>query len=144
MALEGEYARSPSNWAANQAEAYEASGGKTSNTQLGVPIVILTTVGRRSGSLRKTPLMRVEEDGSYAVIASNGGAREHPAWYRNLVDEPRVMLQDGAEPVDMLARVATGEERETWWRRAAGVWPGYDAYQTKTDREIPVVLIEPL
>lgn len=142
--LEGEYRRSPSNWAANQAEAYEASGGTKANTMRGVPVVILTTRGRRSGMLRKSPLMRVEHDGTYAVIASQGGAPDHPRWYLNLVEEPHVMLQDGPGPVDMLARVATGAERETWWRRATDVWPDYDTYQTKTDREIPVVVLEPL
>ena len=144
MALIGEYERSPSDWAADQAEKYEASGGAEANTLRGVPVVILTTKGRRSGKLRKSPLMRVEHDGSYAVIASQGGAPKHPAWYLNLVEEPHVMLQDGPEAVDMKARVATGGERETWWSRATDVWPDYDTYQTKTDRQIPVVLVEPL
>ncbi len=142
--LQGDYLRSPSNWAAKQAEAYEASGGAKANTLRGVPVVILTTKGRRTGGLRKSPLMRVEHGGSYAVIASNGGALKHPAWYLNLVEEPNVVLQDGPEPVEMRARVATGDEREIWWRRATEVWPDYDVYQTKTDRQIPVVLIEPV
>jgi len=144
MPLQGTYQRSPSDWAADQAEAYEASGGKEATTLRGVPVIIVTTRGRRSGALRKSPVMRIEHDGSYAAIASKGGAPEHPAWYLNLVDEPRVMVQDGAEAVDMLARVATGEERDVWWARATEVWPDYDEYQTKTDRQIPVVLLEPI
>ena len=142
MPLKGEYERSPSNWAADQAEKYEASGGAKANTMRGVPVVILTTRGRRTGGLRKSPLMRVEHEGSYAVIASKGGAPEHPAWYLNLVDEPHVMLQDGPEAVDMRARVAEGDERATWWARATEVWPDYNDYQTKTDRQIPVVVLE--
>lgn len=142
MTLQGDYQRSPSDWAANQAEQYESSGGAKANTLHDVPVVILTTRGRRTGNLRKSPLMRVEHDASYAVIASKGGAPTHPDWYLNLVDEPRVMLQDGPEPMDMTARVATGDERETWWGRATDVWPDYDEYQTKTDRQIPVVILE--
>lgn len=143
MPLQGDYQRSPSKWAANQAEKYEESRGAKANTLRGVPVVILTTKGRRSGSLRKSPLMRVEHDGTYAVIASDGGAANHPAWYLNLVAEPNIMLQDGPEAMQMRARVATGDERETWWRRATDVWPDYDSYQTKTERQIPVVLVEP-
>jgi deazaflavin-dependent oxidoreductase (nitroreductase family) len=142
--LTGDYERSPDDWAANQAEKYEASGGTEANTLRGVPVVILTTKGRRSGNLRKSPLMRVEHEGTYAVIASQGGAPKHPGWYHNLVAEPRVMLQDGPEAREMQARVATGDERETWWSRATEVWPDYDKYQTKTDRQIPVVLVEPV
>ena len=142
MPLRGEYKRSPSEWAANQAEAYEASGGEKANTMRGRPVVVLTTRGRRTGGLRKSPVIRVEHDGAYAAIASNGGARQHPAWYLNVVEEPRVMLQDGAEAVDMIARVATGEDRDAWWARATEVWPDYDNYQTKTERQIPVVVLE--
>jgi deazaflavin-dependent oxidoreductase (nitroreductase family) len=142
--LQGEYERSPSDWAANQAEAYEASGGKAANTMRDVPVVILTTKGRKSGKLRKSPLMRVEHDGKYAVIASKGGTPENPAWYGNLVEEPHVTLQDGPEAVDMVARTAEGAEREEWWGYATEVWPDYNDYQTKTDRQIPVVLLDPI
>ena len=144
MPITGDYVRSPSNWAAKQAEKYEESAGTKANTMRGVPVVILTTKGRKTGALRKSPLMRVEHDGTYAVIASDGGAPKHPAWYLNLTDEPDVMLQDGPERVEMRARVATGDERETWWKRATAVWRVYVAYETKTDRQIPVVLIEPV
>jgi deazaflavin-dependent oxidoreductase (nitroreductase family) len=142
--LQGEYARSPSDWAADQAEKYEASGGTEANTMRGVPVVILTTKGRKTGKLRKSPLMRVEHDGKYAVIASKGGTPENPAWYENLVADPHVTLQDGSEAVDMIARTATGAEREEWWGYATAVWPDYDDYQTKTDRQIPVVLLDPM
>lgn len=142
MPLQGTYAPSPSTHAANQVAGYEASGGAEHNTMRGVPVVILHTRGRQTGSVRKSPLMRVEHDGSYVVVASKGGAPEHPLWYLNLLAEPRVALQDGPEVVDMQARVLSGAERDEWWQRATAVWPDYDSYQTKTDREIPVVLLE--
>ena len=143
MPLVGEYEPSPSRRSAKQVEAYESSGGTSGNTLNGVPIVIVTTRGAKTGKLRKIPLMRVEHGGRYAAVASKGGAPEHPLWYHNLKAHPRVELQDGPEPVDMVARELDGDERAEWWRRAAEVWPDYDTYRTKTDRLIPVFLLEP-
>ncbi|MEV4709246.1 nitroreductase family deazaflavin-dependent oxidoreductase [Actinoplanes sp. NPDC049316] len=141
MPLTGEYAPSPSDWAREQAEKFEASRGAEANTLQGVPIILLTTLGAKSGKLRKTPLMRVEHDGEYAVVASKGGAPTHPVWYHNIVKNPHVELQDGAERHDYAAREVSGEERDTWWRRACEVWPAYADYQTKTDRLIPVFVL---
>ena len=138
MALEGDYEPSPEAWVRDQVEAYERSGGTERNTLRGVPVVVVTSVGARSGKLRKNPLMRVEHAGEYALIASNGGAPSHPTWYHNLVRRPVVELQDGADRSDYTVQVAAGEERAAWWDRAVAVWPDYADYQTKTDREIPV------
>jgi F420H(2)-dependent quinone reductase len=143
MPLSGEYEPSPSAWVADQVRDYEASGGTENNTLRGVPVVILTTRGRRSGKLRKSALMRVEHDGTYVVVASMGGAPAHPVWYLNLVDDPHVTLQDGATVFDARARTATREEKATWWPHATAVWPDYDDYQARTERDIPVVIIEP-
>ena len=143
MPLSGEYEPSPSEWVADQVRDYEASGGKENNTLRGVPVVILTTRGRRSGKLRKSALMRVEHDGTYAVVASMGGAPAHPVWYLNLVDDPNVTLQDGATVFDARARTATPEEKAKWWPHATAVWPDYDDYQARTERDIPVVILEP-
>jgi deazaflavin-dependent oxidoreductase (nitroreductase family) len=126
-----------------QVEEYESSGGTRATTMRGVPVVVITSVGASSGKLRKNPVMRVEHDGVYAAVASKGGAPEHPAWYRNLVEHPQVELQDGPDKGDYVARELSGEEREEWWRRAVEVWPDYDEYQTKTDRQIPVFVLEP-
>ena len=142
MPLPGEYAPSPSDRARLQAEAFEASGGTEQSTLAGVPIIVLTTVGARTGGLRKTPLMRVEHEGRYAVIASQGGAPTHPSWFHNLRANPLVELQDGAVRRDYRARVVAGAERAQWWARAVAVWPAYDDYQARTDREIPVVVLE--
>ena len=144
MPLQGEYAPSPSQWSRDQVEEYESSGGTRASTLRGKPIVVVTSVGARSGKLRKTPLMRVEHDGRYAIVASKGGAPTHPIWYHNLVKNPHVELQDGAEPRDMVARELSGEERATWWQRAVAAWPDYASYQEKTSREIPVFLLEPV
>lgn len=144
MPLTGEYAPSTSEWARKQAEAFEASDGREANTLRGVPIIVLTSVGARSGKLRKTPLMRVEHEGRYAVVASKGGAPEHPTWYHNLVADPHVELQDGAVRKDYRAHEATGAERDAWWMRAVAVWPDYDEYQRKTDRLIPLFVLEPM
>ena len=143
MPLTGEYTPSTSKWAREQAERFEASGGTEANTHQGVPIIVLTSVGAKSGTLRKTALMRVEHEGRYAVVASKGGAPEHPVWYWNLVAEPHVELQDGADRRDYDARVLEGDERAAWWDRAVAVWPDYANYQRKTDREIPVFVLEP-
>ena len=142
MPLQGEYAPSPSDWARKQAETYEASGGTEATTLRGLPVVVLTTVGARTGKLRKTPLMRVEHDGTYAVVASRGGAPKHPVWYHNLKAHPAVELQDGPVKQDLRAREVTGEERAIWWARAVEAFPDYADYQTKTDRQIPAFVLE--
>jgi len=142
MTLNGEYAPSPSDWVREQVEKYEASGGTEGNTLRGVPIIVITSRGAKSGKLRKNPVMRVEHEGSYAAVASNGGDPEHPAWFHNFVADPRVQVQDGPEPHEYVARRVEGEERAAWWQRANAVWPHYDEYQTKTDREIPVFVLE--
>jgi deazaflavin-dependent oxidoreductase (nitroreductase family) len=144
MPLEGEYAPSTSEWARTQAETFEASGGGDANEFKGLPIIVLTSVGAKSGMLRKTPLMRVEHDGQYAVVASRGGAPTHPVWYYNLVKTPHVELQDGAEKHDYLAREVTGDEKAIWWERAVAAYAPYADYQTKTDRQIPVFVLEPM
>jgi F420H(2)-dependent quinone reductase len=144
MPLQGEYEPSSSEWVRTQVEEYESSGGTEGTTLRGVPVVVITSLGASSGKLRKNPVMRVEHGGVYAAVASKGGAPDHPAWYRNLVEHPRVELQDGAAKGDYTARELSGEERDVWWRRAVEVWPDYADYQTKTDREIPVFVLEPL
>jgi len=144
MSLTGDYLPSTSEWARTQAEQYEASDGREANTLRGVPIIVLTTLGAKSGGLRKTALMRVEHDGRYAVVASKGGAPEPPAWYWNIRKNPRVALQDGAVRREYTARELDGDEYAQWWCRAAEVWPDYDAYQAKTDRRIAVFVLEPV
>jgi F420H(2)-dependent quinone reductase len=143
MPLNGEYEPSPSQFVRDQVETYERSGGTEGTTMMGKPVVILTTRGARSGKLRKTPLMRVEHDGAYAVVASKGGASEHPVWFHNITADPHVELQDGATRQDMTAHEAIGEEKTVWWERAVEAWPDYAEYQKKTDREIPVFVLEP-
>lgn len=143
MPLTGEYAPSTSAWAREQAELYERTGGAEGNDLRGRPIIVLTTVGAVSGKLRKTALMRVEHDGDYVVVASKGGAPEHPAWHRNLRSHPLCELQDMAVTRDYRARELDGEERAVWWQRACAVWPDYASYQEKTDRLIPLWLLEP-
>lgn len=144
MPLSGEYAPSVNEWARQQAETFEATRGAEANELEGAPIIVLTSLGAKSGKLRKNALMRVEHDGAYAVVASKGGAPVHPAWYHNLVANPHVELQDGAVTRDYLAREVTGDERALWWDRAVAVWPSYAEYQTKTSREIPVFVLEPI
>ncbi|MBC9225805.1 nitroreductase family deazaflavin-dependent oxidoreductase [Aeromicrobium sp. 636] len=144
MPLTGEYEPSTSEWARTQAETYEATGGREANLLKGVPIIVLTSVGSKSGKLRKTALMRVEHDGDYAVVASKGGAPDHPAWYWNLKANPHVELQDGETRRDYRARQLEGDEYATWWERSVAVWPDYAEYQKKTDRQIPVFVLEPI
>jgi deazaflavin-dependent oxidoreductase (nitroreductase family) len=144
MPLVGEYAPSPSEWARKQAEEFEASGGTQANTLRGIPIILLTTVGAKSGKLRKTPLMRVEHEGEYAVVASMGGAPTHPVWYYNIVNQPHVELQDGPVKKDYMAREVTGEEKAVWSKRAVDVFAPYAEYQEKTEREIPVFVLTPM
>jgi deazaflavin-dependent oxidoreductase (nitroreductase family) len=141
MALEGDYEPSPSQWVRDQVEEYERSGGQRANTlrDTGLPIIIVTTRGSRSGKLRKFGLMRVEHDGEYALVASKGGAPEHPLWYHNLKADPSaLMVQDGLQAFDFEAREVSGDERALWWDRAVAAYPPYAEYQTKTDRQIPV------
>ncbi|MFD5469724.1 nitroreductase family deazaflavin-dependent oxidoreductase [Streptomyces sp. NPDC127105] len=145
MALEGVYEPSPAQWVREQVELYESSGGTEGTTLLdtGLPVILLTTVGARSGRIRKTPLMRVEHEGRYAVVASQGGAPKHPFWYFNLKADPRVELQDGPVKQDMAAREVTGAEKAQWWERAVAAFPPYAEYQEKASREIPVFVLEP-
>jgi deazaflavin-dependent oxidoreductase (nitroreductase family) len=146
MGLQGEYEPSPSGWVRDQVEVYERTGGAEGSTLLdtGLPVIILTTRGNRSGKVRKTPLMRVEHDGAYALVASMGGAPTHPVWYHNLVAAPaEVTVQDGSEPFDVEVREVDGEERAAWWERAVAAFPPYAEYQLKTDRRIPVLVAEP-
>jgi deazaflavin-dependent oxidoreductase (nitroreductase family) len=143
MPLQGDYEPSSAEWVRNQVEEYESSGGTKGTELRGVAVVVITSLGASSGKLRKNPVMRVEHDGVYAAVASKGGAAEHPAWYRNFVEHPLVELQDGAAKRDYTARQTSGQEREAWWERAVAVWPDYAGYQTKTDREIPVFVLEP-
>ncbi|QUR67359.1 nitroreductase family deazaflavin-dependent oxidoreductase [Mycobacterium spongiae] len=144
MALSGEYAPSPLDWSREQADKYMGSGG-TEGTELnGKPVVLLTTVGAKTGKLRKTPLMRVEHNGEYAIVASLGGAPRNPVWYYNVVANPRVELQDGTTTGDYDARQVFGDEKASWWERAVAVWPDYAGYQAKTDRQIPVFVLTPV
>jgi len=144
MPLKGEYAPGKSEWARKQAERYESSGGATAGTLRGMPIVVLTTVGAKTGNLRKTALMRVEHEGRYAVVASLGGAKKNPLWYFNLLANPHVELQDGDEKRDYNARQVEGAEKATWWKRAVEAYPDYEAYQRRTARQIPVFVLEPM
>ncbi|GAA3701346.1 nitroreductase family deazaflavin-dependent oxidoreductase [Nonomuraea antimicrobica] len=145
MPLEGEYEPSTEQWVREQVELYENSGGTKGTTlrDTGLPVIVMTNLGAKSGKIRKTPLMRVEHEGRYAVVASQGGAPKHPVWYFNLKSEPRVELQDGPAKQDMRAREVTGAEKAEWWQRAVAAYPPYADYQTKTDREIPVFVLEP-
>jgi F420H(2)-dependent quinone reductase len=144
MPLQGEYQPSPSDFVRDQVETYERSGGAEGSTMGGKPVIILTTKGAKSGKIRKTPLMRVEYDGRYAVVASKGGAPEHPVWYHNIAANPDVELQDGPDRRDYRAHEAAGDEKAQWWDRAVEAWPDYAEYQKKTDREIPVFVLEPV
>ena len=144
MPLTGDYEPSTSDWARENAELYMASGGTDGTELKGKPVILLTTIGAKTGKLRKTPLMRVEHNGEYAVVASLGGAPKNPVWYYNIVKHPRVELQDGPATGDYEAREVFGDEKATWWRRAVAVWPDYADYQQKTDREIPVFVLTPI
>lgn len=143
MTLQGEYVPSPEKWVRNQVDKYESSGGTAGTTIMGLPVVIVTTVGARSGKLRKVPLMRVEHEGRYAAVASLGGAPKHPVWYYNLLAHPQVELQDGPVRTEMTARELTGEEKAQWWERAVAAFPNYAGYQQRTEREIPVFVLKP-
>ena len=143
MPLTGNYKPSTADWARTQAETFEATAGEEANTLRGKPIIVLTTVGAKSGALRKTALMRVEHEGRYAVVASKGGAPDEPAWAGNMRKTPQVELQDGAVKRDYRARELEGAERDEWWERAVDAWPDYASYQRKTDRLIAVFVLEP-
>ena len=146
MTLQGEYAPSKADWVREQVEKFEATDGREANTlrDTGYPIVVITSVGAKSGKLRKNPVMRVERDGKYVAIASKGGADDQPEWYYNFVAHPEVDLQDGAEKKTYRARVLEGDERAEWWQYAVETWSTYASYQEKTEREIPVFLLEPV
>jgi deazaflavin-dependent oxidoreductase (nitroreductase family) len=142
MPLTGEYEPSPSDWSRKQAELIEATNGEQGSDLQGHPVILLTSLGAKTGKIRKTPLMRVEHDGTYAVVASLGGAPQNPVWYHNLTKNPHVELQDRAIKRDYIAHEATGDEKRVWWDRAVEAWPDYATYQTKTDRQIPVFVLE--
>ncbi|NYE21220.1 nitroreductase family deazaflavin-dependent oxidoreductase [Microbacterium immunditiarum] len=144
MPLTGTYAPSKAEWARKQAERYEESAGAEANELRGKPIIVLTTVGAKTGALRKTALMRVEHDGRYAVVASKGGSPDEPKWAGNMRKHPHVELQDGPVKKDYLAHEAAGAERDEWWARAVEAWPDYANYQTRTDRLIAVFVLEPM
>jgi deazaflavin-dependent oxidoreductase (nitroreductase family) len=146
MSLQGEYAPSPAQWVRDQVEAYERSGGQEANTlrDTGLPVVIVTMRGNKTGSVRKIALMRVEHNGEYALVASKGGAPAHPVWYYNLKANPgEVTIQDGPAPFSVRVRQVTGAERAAWWERAVRAYPPYAEYQAKTEREIPVFVASP-
>ena len=146
MTLQGEYAPSKAGWVREQVERFEASGGTEATVleRTGDPIVVITSVGARSGKLRKNPVMRVERDGVYVAIASYGGGPKHPVWYYNFLAHPEVDLQDGPAKKSYRARLVEGEERADWWRLAVETWPTYGEYQKRTEREIPVFVLEPI
>ena len=147
MALDDTYEPSPWKWVREQVAGYEASSGREANTLLdtGLPIIVLTTRGNKTAKLRKTPLMRVENDGEYALVASMGGAPKHPVWYHNLVADPQsVTLQDGDSPMPVKVRELEGDERARWWERAVAAYPPYAEYQERTTRRIPVFLATPV
>jgi F420H(2)-dependent quinone reductase len=145
MPVTGEYEPSPRQWVRDQVDVFEGSGGTEGTTLLdtALPVVIVTSLGAKTGKVRKTPLMRVEHDGRYAAVASLGGAPKNPVWYYNLKANPRVQLQDGPMRSDLIARELSGSERDEWWQRAVAAYPPYAEYQTKTTRRIPVFVLEP-
>jgi deazaflavin-dependent oxidoreductase (nitroreductase family) len=144
MPLTGEYAPSTAAWARKQAETYEQTNGEKAADLRGRPIIVLTSIGAKTGKLRKTPLMRVEHDGVYAVVGSKGGAPTHPVWVYNLRKNPHVELQDGPTKRDYTARETSGDEKAVWWKRAVATWPDYATYQTRTERQIPLFVLEPI
>jgi deazaflavin-dependent oxidoreductase (nitroreductase family) len=144
MPLTGEYQPGTSSWSRKHVEEYEATNGQKAGELRGRPVVVLTTVGAKTGKLRKTALMRVEHEGVYAVVASLGGSPRNPAWYYNLGADPHVELQDGAVKRDYVAHEATGDEKALWWERAVETWPDYAGYQRRTKRQIPVFVLQPM
>ncbi|MGA9725159.1 MAG: nitroreductase family deazaflavin-dependent oxidoreductase [Candidatus Binatus sp.] len=144
MPLTGEYEPSQNDRTREQVELYEATNGTKGGTLKGKPVIILTFKGAKSGKIRKTPLMRIEHDGTYAVVASNAGAPTHPFWYRNIVANPIVELQDGAVKREMRAREVFDKEKDQWWKLADAAYPEFPAYRARAGREIPVLVLEPL
>ena len=144
MPLSGEYEASPWDWVRKDADRIMESGSTDGSEMKGKPIILLTTIGAKSGKIRKTPLMRVEHNGEYAIVASLGGAPKNPVWYHNVQAHPRVELQDGDVTRDYEAREVSGDEKAAWWERAVEAWPDYADYQTKTDRQIPVFVLTPI
>jgi deazaflavin-dependent oxidoreductase (nitroreductase family) len=144
MPLEGHYEPSPVDWVRKQVEQFESSDGREGNTMKDLPVIVLTTKGARTGNIRKSPLMRVEHDGKYLIVASLGGAPSHPVWYHNVVANPTVEIQDGATRQDMATRELDGDEREIWCKRAVDAFPPYAEYQEKTSRVIPILICEPV
>ena len=140
MPIEGEYVPSSADWVREQVEAYERSGGREATTlrDTGLPIIIVTTRGARTGKVRKFALMRVEHEGDYALVASKGGSPTHPEWYNNVKSDSHVMIQDGPAPFDAVAEEVSGDEKAQWWERAVAAFPPYAEYQQRTDRQIPV------
>lgn len=146
MSIEGEYEPSSQAWVREQVEQYEASDGAEANTLRGSddPVVVVTSIGAKSGKVRKNPVMRVERDGKYLAVASKGGAPDNPSWYANYIAHPEVNLQDGPVKKSYRARLLSGDERADWWDYAVKTWSQYGVYQTQTDREIPLFLLEPI
>ena len=144
MPITGDYEPSTSDWARENAEKYMESGGTEGTELQGKPVILLTTIGAKTGKVRKTPLMRVEHDGEYAIVASLGGAPKHPVWYHNVKAHPQVELQDGTVTKDYEAREVVGDDKAVWWERAVAAWPDYANYQKKTDRQIPVFVLTPI
>ncbi|HUB69571.1 MAG TPA: nitroreductase family deazaflavin-dependent oxidoreductase [Acidimicrobiales bacterium] len=142
MPITGDYVPTRSDWVREQVEEYERSGGQRANTlrDTGLPVVIITTLGHKSGKVRKFAVMRVEHGGEYAIVASKGGAPENPIWYGNLKASPHIMIQDGPEALDFEVREVSGAERQEWWDRAVAAYPPYAEYQTKTSRQIPLLV----
>lgn len=145
MGIEGDYEPSTWGWVRDQVEAYEASGGTEANTlrDTGLPIIVMTTMGHKSGKVRKVPLMRVEHQGEYAIVASKGGDPSHPGWYHNLMADPKVMIQDGPAPFNTEVRLVSGDERAAWWERSVAAFAPYAEYAEKAGREIPVFVSQP-
>jgi deazaflavin-dependent oxidoreductase (nitroreductase family) len=144
MPLTGDYEPGTSAWSRNQTELYLATNGEKGGDLRGKRVIVLTSVGAKTGKLRKNALMRVEHEGAYAVVASLGGSPRNPLWYHNLKKTPHVELQDGATAREYMAREVSGDEKALWWERAVAAYPDYARYQTKTDRQIPVFVLEPL
>ncbi len=144
MGLSGQYEASSSEWVRNQVELYERTNGAEGNEIMGLPVIIVTNRGAKSGMIRKTPLMRVEHEGNYVAVASKGGAADHPVWYFNLLANPVCELRDGATLSDRRARLLEGDERSEWWQRAVAAFPNYADYQRNTEREIPLFILEPI
>ena len=144
MSLESDCGPSPKGYVRDDVAKIEQAGDTSVVERLGKPVILVTMRGAKTGALRKVPLMRVEHEGRYAAVASLGGSPTHPVWYHNVLATPQVELQDGTHKWDMVAREVTGEEKALWWERCVAAYPDYADYQEKTDREIPVFVLEPV